>query len=124
MPEGKDDDGSGGAVKMKGDGVERRRRRASPADDEHGAEGEAEDEGDVEHHPGETEGTEDEPHQVEGRWLDGDPGDDRLDGQRTEPPSATVDPRRESVNWRVWVRLRASRYAWTPPRRLCARISR
>jgi hypothetical protein len=83
---------------MDGDGVEGRRRGASAADDEDGSEGEAEHEGNHEHHAGEAKGAENEPHEVEGRRLDGDPGDDRLDAQRTEPPSATVDLRRESVN--------------------------
>lgn len=115
---------SGGTVEVERDGVEGGRRGAAAANDEDGSEDEAEDDGDDEQHPGEAEGAEDEPHQVEGWRLDGDPGDDRLDGQRTEPPSATVDRRRESVNWRVWVRLRASRYVRTPPRRLRASISR
>jgi hypothetical protein len=109
---------------VEGDGVEGGRRAPTAADDEDGSQHQAEDEGDDEQYAGEAEGAEDEPHQVEGRRLDGDPGDDGLDGQRTEPPSATVDRRRESVNWRVWVRLRASRYVRTPPRRLRASISR
>src|SRR5262245_17939489 len=105
-----------------------RRREPPAAEDEAEAEEAAEGEGDAHADRGDPERAQDHAHEVERRLLDLDPGDglggERGRDQRRRSSETTVLLRGPTVNFGLWVRLRASRYARTPSSRPVATCSR